>query len=378
MKLTQLFNDFFDSEKAAGLVLIGCTIISLAIANSAWYPSYHQVWQTSLAGHSIEYWINDGLMAVFFLMIGLELEREIYVGELSNLKNALLPVVAAAGGMLVPAGIHYAFNNGLSTQAGAGIPMATDIAFALGVLSLLGNRVPASLKLFLTALAVIDDLGAIFTIAFFYSTGIQWQALLFSLLIFTGLVMMNRFKIRNVFFYLLPGLFMWYFMSLSGIHPTISGVLLAFAIPFGKDNNKSTSHLLQQALHQPVAYIVLPLFALTNTAIPIGNLELSTLFNANGKGIFFGLLIGKFAGISLFSWIAVKLSLCRLPAGVKIKQIVSLSFLGGIGFTMSVFISLLAFDDQSLINTSKLIILLSSCLAAIIGLLLLNSSLKRL
>lgn len=377
MKLTKLFNDFFESEKAGGLILIFGTIISLIIANTAFHESYHQFWQTSLASHPIEYWINDGLMAVFFLMIGLELEREVYSGELSNLKNALLPILAAVGGMLVPAGIHFIFNNGLPTQAGAGIPMATDIAFAIGVLSLLGNRVPASLKLFLTALAVIDDLGAIFTIAIFYSQGLDWQNLLFSLAIFVGLLIMNRLKIRNVFMYLIPGLFMWYFMSLSGVHPTISGVLLAFAIPFGNGDERSTSYLLQQALHKPVAFVILPLFALANTAIHFGENAMQGLMNPNGYGIFFGLVLGKFIGISLFTWVAVKLNICKLPEEVNLKHIISVSFLGGIGFTMSIFITLLAFSDEAVINSSKLVILVSSLVAAMLGVVLLKYTLKR-
>ena len=376
MKLTRLFNDFFESEKAGGLILIFGTIVSLIIANTAFHESYHQFWQTSLASHSVEYWINDGLMAIFFLMIGLELEREVYSGELSNLKNALLPILAAVGGMLVPAGIHFMFNGGLPTQAGAGIPMATDIAFAIGVLSLLGNRVPASLKLFLTALAVIDDLGAIFTIAIFYSQGLDWQNLLFSLAIFVGLLVMNRLKIRNVFLYIIPGVFMWYFMSLSGVHPTISGVLLAFAIPFGNGGEKSTSYVLQHALHKPVAFVILPLFALANTAIHFGENAMQGLMNPNGYGIFFGLVLGKFVGISLFTWLAVKLSICKLPEEVNFKQIVSVSFLGGIGFTMSIFITLLAFSDEAVINSSKLVILFSSLVAALLGLLLLKYTLK--
>lgn len=310
-------------------------------------------------------------------MIGLELEREVYNGELSSFKNALLPVLAALGGMLVPAAIHFVFNNGLPTQAGAGIPMATDIAFAIGVLSLLGNRVPVSLKIFLTALAVIDDLGAIFTIAIFYSQGIDWQNLMFSLLIFAGLLIMNRLKIRNVFLYLVPGVFMWYFMSLSGVHPSISGVLLAFAIPFSNGDEKSTSYVLQHKLHKPVAFIILPLFAFANTAIHIEANVLNGFINSNSLGIFFGLVIGKFLGISLFTYFSVKLSICKLPPDINMKQIISVGFLGGIGFTMSVFITLLAFSDQTIIDNSKLTILISSVVAAIIGVFLLKLTLLK-
>lgn len=377
MKLTKLFGEFFESEKAGGLILIFCTLISLLIANSSYYDSYHHFWQTSVANHSVEYWINDGLMAFFFLLIGLELEREIYSGELSNFKNALLPVIAAVGGMIVPAGIHFLFNNGLSTQNGAGIPMATDIAFAIGVLSLLGNRVPVALKIFLTALAVIDDLGAILTIAIFYSNGLDWQSLIISLSIFVGLLIMNRLKITNVFLYLIPGIFMWYFMSLSGVHPTISGVLLAFAIPFGTGAEKSTSYILQHVLHKPVAFFVLPLFALANTAIHIGESSMQGFVNSNSIGIFFGLVIGKCIGISLFTYLAIKLSVSELSEELNMKQIVGVSFLGGIGFTMSIFITLLAFTDVDIINNSKLAILISSLVAAIIGSLILSVTLKK-
>lgn len=377
MKLTRLFNDFFESEKAGGIILIFCTIFSLILANSSFYDSYLQLWQTSLSGHSFEYWINDGLMAIFFLMIGLELEREIYSGELAQWKNAMLPVLAALGGMIVPAAIHFGFNSGLATQSGAGIPMATDIAFAIGVLALLGNKVPASLKLFLIALAVIDDLGAILTIAIFYSEGLDWQNLIFALVIFSGLLIMNRLKIRNVFLYLIPGALMWYFMSLSGIHPTISGVLLAFAIPFGNGNEKSTSYILQHALHKPVAFVILPFFALSNTAIHFSGDITAGLSHPNSLGIFFGLVFGKFIGISLFVWLAIKLSVCNLPEDINMKQILSVSFLGGIGFTMSIFITLLAFNDAMIIENSKLTILISSCVAAILGSVLLKLTLKK-
>jgi NhaA family Na+:H+ antiporter len=213
---TKLFKDFFNSEKAGGLILIACTILSLIIANSSLGAGYHHFWQTQFVGHSIEYWINDGLMTIFFLLIGLELEREIYKGELSNIKNALLPIFGAVGGIIVPAGLFMLFNFGTSTQSGAGIPMATDIAFALGILALLGSRVPASLKVFLTALAVIDDLGAIIIIAIFYTKTIFWTNLSIALGIFIALSVLNRLKIRNLVPYLLGGVAMWYFMLNSG------------------------------------------------------------------------------------------------------------------------------------------------------------------
>ena len=376
MRLSKLFNDFFESEKAGGLILIICTAVSLLIANSSFQPSYHHFWETNISGHSLEYWINDGLMAIFFLLIGLELEREVYKGELSNFKNALLPIVAALGGMLVPAFIHYLLNAGTPTQGGAGIPMATDIAFAIGILSLLGNKVPPALKIFLTALAVIDDLGAIFTIAIFYTSQMDWMNLLLAMLIFVGLLIMNRLKLRNVFFYLVPGFLMWYFMSKSGVHPTISGVLLAFAIPFGNGEEKSTSYLLQHALHKPVAFFILPLFAMANTAIVINSQSVSQLGSANSLGILLGLVLGKTIGISMFTFISTKIGITRLSEGINFKQIIGAGFLGGIGFTMSVFITLLAFSDLNIINVSKLSILIASLTSALFGLILLRFTLK--
>lgn len=267
MKATTLFKDFFDSEKAGGMTLICCTILSLLIANSTFGMSYLSFWQTHFAGHSIGHWINDGLMTIFFLLIGLELEREIYHGELSNIKDALLPIFGALGGMIFPAGLFLLFNFGLETQSGAGIPMATDIAFALGILSLLGKKVPTSLKVFLTALAVIDDLGAILIIAIFYTKTLLWTNLFIALGIFVVLLIFNRLRIKNLIPYLIGGVIMWYYMSVSGVHATISGVLLAFAIPFGNGDKKSPSYILQHFIHKPVAFIIVPAFALANTAI---------------------------------------------------------------------------------------------------------------
>jgi NhaA family Na+:H+ antiporter len=299
MKLTKLFRDFFESEKAGGLILIACTAVSLILANSGFAETYAHFWHTNLGGESLEYWINDGLMAIFFLLIGLELERESYDGELSNIKNALLPIFGAIGGMLVPALLYLAFNWGTPGQPGAGIPMATDIAFALGILSLLGNKVPASLKVFLTALAVIDDLGAILVIAIFYTKTLFWTNLLIALGIFVVLLALNRLKVRNLIPYLLGGVVMWYFMLNSGVHATITGVLLAFAIPFGNGDEKSTSYLLQHFLHKPVAFFILPVFALANTAISVSGNIGDILAQPYSIGIAAGLVIGKPLGIFL-------------------------------------------------------------------------------
>lgn len=378
MKVTKLFKDFFESEKSGGLTLIACTGLSLLIANSSLGPSYHHFWLSEFWGHSIEHWINDGLMTIFFLLIGLELEREVYVGELSNIKDALLPIFGALGGIIVPASIFLYFNYGSSTQSGAGIPMATDIAFALGVLSLLGKRVPISFKIFLTALAVIDDLGAIIIIAILYTKALFWNNLFIALAIFVTLLILNRLKIRNLIPYLIGGIFMWYFMLNSGVHATITGVLLAFAIPFGNGDEKSSSYILQHFLHKPVAFAILPIFALANTAIVLEG-DISTVLTQNYSiGIALGLIVGKPLGIFSLSFIAIKLGLCKLPDDLTWKGLFGLGALGGIGFTMSIFITLLAFDNQAIINNAKLVILLSSLLAGIIGFLGLKSILKNI
>lgn len=376
MKATKLFKDFFDSEKAGGLILIGCTVLSLILANSGFGAGYHQFWQTKVSGHSIEHWVNDGLMAIFFLLIGLELEREIYKGELSNFKEALLPIFGALGGIILPAGIFMLFNFGTATQPGAGIPMATDIAFALGILSLLGNRVPTSLKVFLTALAVIDDLGAILVIAVFYTKTLLWANLFIALGIFAVLLVFNRLKIRNLVPYLIGGIAMWYFMLHSGVHATITGVLLAFAVPFGNGGEKSTSYILQHYLHKPVAFLILPVFALANTAIHLSGDIGQALTQNYSIGIAAGLIAGKPLGIFLFTFLAVAAGLCKLPGDINWKAILGVGFLGGIGFTMSIFITLLAFDNETIINNAKFVILISSLVAGLIGFLSLKLTLK--
>ena len=376
MKITQLFKEFIDSEKAGGLILIGCTGISLLLANSVLGSAYHHLWQTSLAGHSIEHWINDGLMTIFFLLIGLELEREVYIGELSNIKDALLPIFGALGGMIVPAGLFLLFNFGMPTQSGAGIPMATDIAFALGVLSLLGKRVPVSLKVFLTALAVIDDLGAILVIAVFYTKTLLWTNLLVAAGIFALLLIFNRLKVKNLLPYLVGGIVMWYFMLNSGIHATITGVLVAFAIPFGNGSKKTGSYILQQYLHKPVAFIILPIFALANTAIVLGADIGESLTQNYSLGIAAGLIAGKPIGIFLLTFLAVTFGFCKLPGDLNWKMILGVGFLGGIGFTMSIFITLLAFDNETVINNAKFVILISSLVAGVIGFLSLKLVLK--
>lgn len=377
MKITKLFKEFFNSEKVGGLILICCAIISLSIANSTLGEGYQSFWDTYFAGHSIAHWVNDGLMAIFFLLIGLELEREIYRGELSNIKDAMFPTFAAIGGIVVPAGIYMAFNFGTYTQSGAGIPMATDIAFALGILSLLGKRVPLSLKVFLAALAIIDDLAAILIIAIFYTKTILWTNLFIALGILAVLFVFNRLKVKNLIPYLLGGVFMWYFMLNSGVHATITGVLLAFVIPFGNGDEKSTSYVLQHFLHKPVAFIILPIFALANTAI-VFDTEISEILSQNYSiGIALGLIVGKPLGVFCLAFLAVKLGLCKLPSDLNWQSIIGVGFLAGIGFTMSIFITLLAFDDQMIINNAKFVILISSLIAGLIGFITLKISLKK-
>jgi Na+:H+ antiporter, NhaA family len=369
-RLSKTFRRFFDSEKSSGVLLIICTALSLAITNSAAGESYLGLWHTYVGGLSVEHWINDALMAIFFLFIGLELERELYVGELSDFRNALLPIFAALGGIGLPALIHFSLNAGTPTQAGVGIPMATDIAFALGVLALLGNRVPASLKVFLTALAVMDDLGAIIVIAVFYTTGLSLVYLIGAFSVFALLVVCNRLRVMSLIPYLIGGVLMWYLMLKSGVHATIAGVLLAFAIPFtGKvDDEASPSHRLEHFLHKPVAFGILPIFALANTGIVIGTEALQSLTASNSLGIILGLIIGKPLGVTLLSFVAVAVGVCRLPLDLNWRHIFGAGLLAGIGFTMSIFITNLAFTGAAaVINASKMSILLASLVAGMLG-----------
>lgn len=369
-QLSKTFKDFFESEKSSGVLLVLCTAVSLVLANSAAGSAYIDLWHAELGGLSVEHWINDLLMAVFFLLIGLELERELYVGELADFRNALLPIVAAAGGVALPAVIHFSLNAGTPTQAGIGIPMATDIAFAVGILALLGSSVPASLKVFLVALAVMDDLAAIVVIAVFYSADLSLGYLVGALAVFGALVVLNRMRVMVLLPYIVGGLLMWLLMYRSGVHATIAGVLLAFAVPFaGRDNDEeSPSHRLEHFLHRPVAFVVLPMFALANTAIVVGTDALAGLATRNSLGIMAGLLVGKPLGITLASFVAVSAGVCRLPGDLGWKHVVGAGMLGGIGFTMSIFITNLAFTGQAdTINASKMAILLSSLVAGTLG-----------
>jgi NhaA family Na+:H+ antiporter len=379
-KLTKLFIEFFESERASGVILILCTVASIGITNSYFGKDYSDFWYTKIGFEidgialkcSVEHWISDGLMAIFFLLIGLEIERELYVGELSDLKSATLPAFAAIGGMATPALLHFLLNRGAESQAGVGIPMATDIAFALGVLALLGSRVPTTLKIFLAALAIMDDLGAIIIIALFYSGDFSLLYFVLALGTFAGLLILNRLGVQRLPFYLIPGFVMWYFMLKSGIHATIAGVLLAFAIPFARGDEESPSFKLQHFLHRPVAFIIMPLFALANTGIALTGNWIGSLATSNSLGIFLGLFVGKPLGIVLFSLLAVKIGLSELPRDVFWKHIIGAGFLGGIGFTMSIFITFLAFDNAEMVQSSKISILLSSLMAGFVGFVILN------
>ena len=379
-KLSATFQRFFHSEKSSGILLILCTIASLLITNSPQGAAYLGFWQIPLAGLAIDLWINDALMAIFFLLIGLELERELYSGELSNFRNALLPIFAALGGVLTPALIHFSLNAGTPTQAGIGIPMATDIAFALGALALLGKRIPAALKVFVVAFAVIDDLCAIVVIALFYTAQVSIAYLAAALAVWALLIVLNRnFRIMALSPYLLGGALMWLFMLKSGVHATIAGVMLAFAIPYSaKDEDQdSPSHKLENILHKPVAFLILPIFALANTAVLISEQWMQGLASSNSLGIIAGLVLGKPVGVTLFCFLAVAIGVSSLPKALNWKHIFGAGILGGIGFTMSIFITNLAYTgSEPMIDASKMSILLASLLAGGLGMLWLRLASK--
>lgn len=369
--LSSTFERFVASEQSGAKLLIACTLLSLTLANSPLGAHYLDLWSSKIGPLTVAHWINDGLMAIFFLLIGLELERELYVGELANFRSALLPIFAACGGMLMPALIHWLLNGGTPTMAGIGIPMATDIAFALGILSILGQRVPLSLKVFVVAFAVMDDLGAIVLIAVFYTTELALGYLLGALAVWALLLAMNKFlRLMVLLPYLLGGALMWVLILKSGVHATLAGVLLAFAIPFSAvdDDAQSPSHRLEHLLHRPVGLLILPIFALANTGIVIGTDWLQQLFSLNSTGIAAGLLIGKPLGVSAFCAVAVVVGICHLPPGLRWGHVFGAGMLGGIGFTMSIFIANLAFPgDPTTINASKMAILLSSLTAGMLG-----------
>lgn len=374
MELTQYFRNFFQSSQSSGIILIICVALSLLIANSSAGESFHYFLNSSLGPYSLSVWINDGLMAVFFLLVGLEIKREIIEGELSSFKSASLPIFAALGGMLVPALIYFIFNNGTDYAKGWGIPMATDIAFSLAIISMLGRRVPASIKIFLAALAIVDDLGAILVIAIFYTDQIHWSYLFLSAGIMFFLVLLNYFKVTKHIFYLVPGAFLWYFMHHSGIHATIAGVLLAFTIPTNLSKEEiSPLEKLENKLHFPVNFLIMPIFALANTNIILKNGMVDGLFTNFGMGIICGLVFGKVIGITTFSFVAIKMKISEIPFKSNWIQMLGAGFLAGIGFTMSIFIALLSFKGHPEIQEeAKFTILIASAISGFIGYILLK------
>lgn len=379
MRITKFFKEFFSNSQSSGILLVFCVLISLMIANSSVSAGFQSFLDQAWGPYSVSVWINDGLMAVFFLLVGLEIKRELLDGELSNFKNASLPIFAAIGGMLVPAAIFTLFNHGTEYSKGWAIPMATDIAFSLAIISMLGKSVPSAVKVFLAALAIVDDLGAIVVIAIFYTDEIHWNYLLYSGIIVAILVVLNFLKVKKHIFYLIPGCALWYFMHHSGIHATIAGVILAFCIPASKADNEEASPLekLEHFLHIPVSYAIMPIFALANTNITFKEGMVDGLFSNFGYGIVFGLILGKLIGINLFSFIAIKLKISSLPDKSRWVHMIGAGLLAGIGFTMSIFIALLSYkDNQDLQDSAKFAILTASVLAGFLGYLLLKSTAK--
>ncbi|TGD59901.1 Na+/H+ antiporter NhaA [Flavobacterium humi] len=382
---TKIWKEFSESGTLGGILLFLCLILSLIIANTSLGESFNDFLSTEIGFHSeklhlnysISLWINDGLMAVFFLLVGLEIKRELVEGELSSPKNALLPILCAIGGAIIPAVIYYVLNYGKPTSAGWGIPMATDIAFALAVITMLGKRVPASLKIFLAALAIVDDLLAILVIVIFYSSKLDFTYLMYAGVVFLLLLVFNRMKIKNIYFYIIPGIFIWYFIHNSGIHATIAGVLTAFALPTTADDVESPLEKLEHILVKPVNFIIIPIFALANTNIHMESSMVQGLFSSLGLGILLGLLLGKPIGILLVSWLSVKLKICELPQDATWTHILGVGLLGGIGFTMSIFISLLSFSNPVLISEAKFSILIASVLSGILGYTLLKINYKK-
>jgi NhaA family Na+:H+ antiporter len=375
-KNTGFINELLRSDSVGGIILICCVLLSLGVANSGLMHSFNNLLSTPIGQNfnavHLQYplisWINDGLMAIFFLFVGLEIKREVLTGELSNLKNASLPIFAALGGMVVPALIYMAFNHNSINKNGWGIPMATDIAFAIAILSVLGKRIPLSLKVFLKALAIVDDLGAIVVIALFYSAGLNTHYLFLAAITFGLQIAFNFLGLKKLVFYLVPGVLLWYFIHSSGIHATVAGVLTAFAIPTHPDDKQSPLLKLEHWLETPVNFIIIPLFALANTNIHFEwHVIVQGVTSPLGLGIIAGLVLGKPIGITLCSWLAVKLKLSALPTNTNWLQLIGAGMLGGIGFTMSIFITLLSLNNTLLHAEGKLSILIASVIAALGG-----------
>ena len=380
-----VFKEFVKSSNFGGAMLFACVILSLIIANSPLAETLQNILDTKIGfensslhlNYSVLMWINDGLMAIFFLLVGLEIKREIVEGELSSPKKASLPILCAIGGAITPAIIYTIINSGLDTASGWGIPMATDIAFALAVISLLGKSVPSSLKIFLAALAIVDDLIAIIVIAFFYSQGIEVTYLMYAGIGMIVLIAMNRFNVQNPYLYLIPGVFIWYFIHHSGIHATIAGVLVAMTIPTNDTDVESPLERLEHAIAKPVNFLIIPLFAFANTNITFQQEMLHGLTSPIGLGISFGLFFGKPIGILITSFICTKLKISSLPEGSRWAHIIGVGFLAGIGFTMSIFVSLLSYNNPLFVAEAKLSILITSIVAGLFGFFFLKSLKQR-
>ncbi|MCG9787234.1 Na+/H+ antiporter NhaA [Vibrio barjaei] len=379
--MNDVIRNFFKMESAGGIILVIAAAIAMFVANSPLNEMYQGVLHTYVFGLSISHWINDGLMAIFFFLIGLEVKRELLEGALKSKETAIFPAIAAVGGMLAPALIYVLFNMGdPEAMSGWAIPAATDIAFALGIMALLGKRVPVALKVFLLALAIIDDLGVIVIIALFYSSDLSTLALTIGFIMTAVLFMLNAKKVTSIPVYLLVGAVLWVSVLASGVHATLAGVVLGFAIPLkGNEGEKSPLKHIEHALHPYVAFLILPIFAFANAGISLEGVSMSGLTSMLPLGIALGLLVGKPLGIFSFSWFAVKLGVAKLPEGVDFKQVFAVSVLCGIGFTMSIFISSLAFTGVSpeFDTYARLGILMGSTTAAVLGYMLLNFSLPK-
>lgn len=379
--MTDVIRDFFKMESAGGIILVIAAAIAMFVANSPLNDMYQGVLHSYVLGMSVSHWINDGLMAVFFLLIGLEVKRELLEGALKSKETAIFPAIAAVGGMLAPALIYVLFNSGNpEALQGWAIPAATDIAFALGIMALLGNRVPVSLKVFLLALAIIDDLGVVVIIALFYSSDLSTLALTIGFIATGVLFMLNNKHVTKLSVYLIVGAILWFAVLKSGVHATLAGVVIGFAIPLkGNKGEHSPLKHLEHALHPYVAFAILPIFAFANAGISLEGISISSLTSMLPLGIAMGLLIGKPLGIFAFSWGAVKLGIAKLPEGVNFMNIFAVSVLCGIGFTMSIFISSLAFGptNAEFDTFARLGILMGSTTAAILGYILLRLSLPK-
>lgn len=380
------FREFFKHEATSGIVLLICAAVAIIIANSPMASTYNDLLHKYITiGYgnfslslSVLHWINDGLMALFFFIVGMEIKREIIIGELKELKKTVLPIAAAVGGMIIPAAIYLLFNYKETTVTGWGIPMATDIAFALGILSLVGyKRAPKGLAVFLTALAIADDLGAILVIAVFYTNKISWIFLLLALITLITIILINKYRITSVPVFAILGVILWICFFKSGIHATVAGVILGMTIPCGRDVRsfkKSMLYKLEHALAPWSAFLIMPIFALANSGVSIQFDNFTGLiFNPINLGIFLGLFLGKQLGIFTTSYLLIKLNICKLPSKVTFKHLYGASVLAGIGFTMSLFISSLTFAEGTLLSTAKISIISASTISAVVGFLVLRS-----